>query len=122
MNTISDNTADEDLPKYWEGIIARLNEKTKWNLNAKNTASIDQIISKINVPKDEHPETHARTKQVWKTTMECVDRLGKFVQRFGAIIAQGASVVSYRLLLPHHAHLEPHLYGTGSDWTRSIDV
>ncbi|KAK5171131.1 uncharacterized protein LTR77_004275 [Saxophila tyrrhenica] len=92
MYTISDELADEDLPKAWQNIIARLNEKTKWNLNARSTASIDQVILKINAPKDADPEKHAQTKKIWRTTMKCVDRLGVFVQRFGAIVAQAASV------------------------------
>ena len=92
MSTITDDTADVDLDKFWEGIIARLNEKTKWDLNSRSALSVDQVLLKINPPKDEKPEKHAKTKQVWKTTMVCVHRLGVFVQRFGSIIAQGASV------------------------------
>ena len=94
MYTISDEAADEDLPKQFEIVIARLNEKTGWNLNAKSTLSIDQVVSKITtLGKDEDPEKHEKAKKIWKTTMMCVDKLGVFVQRFGAFAAQAASMV-----------------------------
>lgn len=97
MYAISEETTDEDLPQVWAAIIARVNKKTNWNLNEKNVSSINQVILKINPGKEEKPEAHEKAKNVWKTTLVCVDRLGVFVQRFGAFAAQAASVVRFSL-------------------------
>ena len=94
MYTISEETADEDLPQYWESFIAKVNKKTDWNLNERTSgATIDQVILKIVPVKDDKPEAHEKTKKIWKSTLIYVDRLGVFVQRFGAFAAQAASAV-----------------------------
>lgn len=93
MYTISEETADEDLSKVWAGVIARLNEKTGLDLDTKSSGSINDVLKQINAPKDADPAKHAQTKKIWQSTMKCVNRLGVFVQRFGAFAAQAASVV-----------------------------
>ena len=97
MYTISEETADEDLPKYWESVIRKVNEKTEWNLNEKSSVmSIDKAVLKIVYPpKDEKPEEHEKAKKIWKNTLVYVDRLGVFIQRFGAFAAQAASAASH---------------------------
>lgn len=91
---ISEETVDEDLPQVWAAIIVRVNKKTDWNLNEKTEASIDAVLGKINPAKDESADSHAKAKKIWKTTLVCVDKLGIFVQRFGAIVANAASQAS----------------------------
>ena len=95
MYTISSETADEDLPEFWAGFIARINRSTEWDLNQRNPASIDQLILRIIPPKDGKTENHEKAKKAWRSALHCVDRLGVFVQRFGQFVVQGASIVSH---------------------------
>ena len=95
MSTISNDTADEDLPEYWAKFIARINQKTEWDLNQSTTVSVDQLLLRINPPKDGKPETHEKAKTAWQSALLFEDRFGVFVQRFGQFAVQGASIVSH---------------------------
>ena len=90
MYAISEDTADQDLDQFWAGFIKRINKNTEWDLNETNILSADQLILRINPPKDGRPESHEKAKRVWRNALVCVDRFGQF-------IVQGTSIVSYEI-------------------------
>lgn len=79
-------SAEDDLDKVWPDIIIRCSKITKWDLNDKKTLTIDQVLLKINSPKDPKPEVKDKAKKVFKNALVCV-------QRFGAFAAQATSMV-----------------------------
>ena len=84
---MSSVSVDDDLDKAWADIIQRCNKITKWDLNEKENLTIDQVVSKINPPKDGKSGGHEKAKSVFMNTLTCV-------QRFGQFAAQAAGMVS----------------------------
>ncbi|KAF2209646.1 hypothetical protein CERZMDRAFT_70123 [Cercospora zeae-maydis SCOH1-5] len=77
---------EDDLDTVWAEIISKCSKITNWDLNDRRSLTVDQVVSKINPPKDKKAESSGKAKEVFKNALVCV-------QRFGEIAANAASMV-----------------------------
>ena len=78
-------SVDEDLDKVWSRTLEQCQDIAKWDLTKTGTTTVNEVIDKIK-PKTKDPEMKDKAKVVLAKTLTCL-------QRFGSVIAQGASVV-----------------------------
>lgn len=84
MATFSD---DDDLDKVWPQFVAKLAGTARWDLKTQTSLTPEQIVAKINPPKDRDAKVSQDTaKKVFERGLYCL-------KTFGQIAAQGASVV-----------------------------
>ncbi|KAL9096406.1 MAG: hypothetical protein Q9165_001403 [Trypethelium subeluteriae] len=78
---------DEDLEQAWNKLMVRLRNEASFNipLDPSQAPSIERITAMIN-PSKADSATKTTAKAIFSKTL-------KFIDRFGAMIAQGASVV-----------------------------
>lgn len=87
LDTFGDPPAEEDLPEAWKRTIEECQRRAKWKTDINSaTASIDDIIKKINSPSGDVTQTSDASK-VFNRTL-------RFVRMFGGVVADGASVAS----------------------------